>query len=284
MSDSVNPFATTDVKSELPAETAATRQPDLDSASVQGDDYSGEFCIVDKYGTVYVPCGDDQNSEVEHDFRPGSVLHERYLLISKLGQGGMGRVMLAQDQLLHRKVAVKIVAVKLREERQSFQDALAREARLGASLSDRGIAVVHDFGIHLGKCFIVFEFVDGQTLRRVLRQRSRLPLAEVCPIITELARSLDFAHARGVVHRDLKPENICIAHDGQPKILDFGVARDLRSDFRQEAFSGTPQYASPEQAACSVVDGRADQYASGCSPMRCSQDVACFSGRTRLNC
>jgi serine/threonine-protein kinase len=180
-----------------------------------------------------------------------------------IGRGGMGRVMLAQDQLLHRKVAMKIVAVRIANQKQEFQDALAREARLGASLNDRGIAVVYDFGVHAGKCFIIFEYVDGETLRNVLRQRKRLPANEVCSMITELARSLDLAHAKGVVHRDLKPENICFARDGQPRILDFGIARDLRNDFQHEAFSGTPQYASPEQAACTVIDGRTDQYALG---------------------
>ncbi|MBL8814176.1 MAG: protein kinase [Planctomycetaceae bacterium] len=263
MSDPVNPFSTTDVGPQLPLEDTATSKVAESGQAEQDDAYSGAFCVVDQHGTVFLPCDDSQNSEVEHDFQPGSLIHERYLLTASLGRGGMGRVMLATDQLLHRKVAMKIVAVNLPGKKQSFQDALANEARLGASLNDRGIAVVHDFGIHAGKCFIIFEYVEGQPLRSVLRQRSKLPLAEVCSIISELARSLDYAHARGVVHRDLKPENICLAPDGQPKILDFGIARDLRADFRSEEFSGTPQYASPEQAACSVTDGRTDQYALG---------------------
>lgn len=263
MSDPVNPFSTTDVGPQLPLVETPPGSSAKSGSAESEDAYSGAFCVVDQYGTVFLPCGDSQNSEVEHDFQPGSLIHERYLLTASLGRGGMGQVMLATDQLLHRKVAMKIVAVRLKGEQQSFQDALAMEARLGASLNDRGIAVVYDFGIHAGKCFIIFEYVDGQTLRNVLRQRSKLPLAEVNAIISELARSLDYAHARGVVHRDLKPENICLAHDGQPKILDFGIARDLRSDFKREEFSGTPQYASPEQAACSVTDGRTDQYALG---------------------
>lgn len=121
----------------------------------------------------------------------GSQIHERYLLTADIGRGGMGRVMLAQDQLLHRRVAMKIGAVRFAGQRQEFQDALAREARFGASLSDRGIAVVYDFGIHAGKYSIIFEYVDGQTLQNVLRQRQKLPVNEVCSVITELARSLD---------------------------------------------------------------------------------------------
>ena len=285
MKKPADPFATTDLA--RPTQSAEDRNGDVRAAdsnnidgvaspettsdrhlnpSVPSDElsaFSGSFCVVDEHGAVSFPCDERQSPEVDLDFQPGSQIHERYLLTANLGRGGMGRVMLAQDQLLHRSVAMKIVAVRFSGQRQEFQDALAREARLGASLSDRGIAVVYDFGIHAGKCFIIFEYVDGQTLRSVLKQRHRLPLADVCVIINELARSLDFAHAKGVVHRDLKPENICFARDGQPKILDFGIARDLRSDFRQEAFSGTPQYASPEQAACSVIDGRTDQYALG---------------------
>lgn len=264
MTEPFDPFATTDIGRRVPsAETALDRERGLGVPAADSDDLSSSFCVVDQSGAVSFPCDERQSSEVDLDFQPGMQIHERYLLTANIGQGGMGRVMLAQDQLLHRSVAMKIVASRFPGQKQEFQDALAKEARLGASLSDRGIAVVYDFGIHAGKCFIIFEYVEGQTLRSVLQQRQRLPLAEVCSIITELARSLDFAHARGVVHRDLKPENICFARDGQPKILDFGIARDLRSDFRHEAFSGTPQYASPEQAACEVIDGRTDQYALG---------------------
>ena len=259
-----DPYATTDLgRLALSAETASHLDSGHSGTPEDSNDLAGSFCIVDQFGAVSFPTAGDEGTEVDPDFQPGVLIHERYLVTGMVGRGGMGRVMLAQDQLLHRSVAIKIVAVRLARQKQEFQDALAREARLGASLNDRGIAVVYDFGIHAGKCFIIFEYVDGETLRNVLRQRKRLPANEVCSLITELARSLDLAHAKGVVHRDLKPENICFARDGQPKILDFGIARDLRSDFLHEAFSGTPQYASPEQAACTVIDGRTDQYALG---------------------
>ena len=280
-----DPYATTNIGHvALSAETASNLESGHHSPSDDSNDLAlaGSFCVVDQFGAVSFPYVERHSSEVDPDFQPGSQIHERYLLTEDIGRGGMGRVMLAQDQLLHRKVAMKIVAVRFAGQRQEFQDALAREARLGASLSDRGIAVVYDFGIHAGKCFIIFEYVDGQTLRNVLRQRQRLPVTEVCSIIKELARSLDFAHAKGVVHRDLKPENICFARDGQPKILDFGIARDLRSDFRHEAFSGTPQYASPEQAACAVIDGRTDQYALGLLAYEMLSGRRTFTGTSPL--
>jgi hypothetical protein len=198
--------------------------------------------------------------EIDHDSQPGTMIHERYLLASILGEGGMGRVQLAHDQLLDRLVAMKVVAVRIQQVQAAYQEALAREARLGASLNDAGIAAVYDFGIHAGKSFTIFEYIDGETLRHLLKRCHQLQLSDVQRIVSSLARSLDFAHSRGVIHRDLKPENICITKQGHPKILDFGIARDLRIDFQLEGFCGTPQYAAPEQVACSATDGRTDQY------------------------
>ncbi len=222
---------------------------------------AGSYCFVGSDGQALALFDDDLNAEVDQDFQIGATIHERYLLTANLGRGGMGRVLLAHDQLLNRQVAMKIVAVRWQGSAKLLQEALAREARLGASLNDPGIATVFDFGIHAGKSFTIFEYVDGQTLREILQRCHQLPLTDVRRIIAALAISLDFAHSQGVIHRDLKPENICIARNGQPRILDFGIARDLREEFKIEGFCGTAQYASPEQASCSAVDGRTDQYA-----------------------
>jgi|GEM_PF-5790074 len=212
-------------------------------------------------GTAFSAIDKQTEDEIVHDFQLGRLIHERHLLTSSLGQGGMGRVFLAHDQLLNRQVAMKVVAVRSTRDHAMLQEALAREARLGALLNDPGIAAVYDFGVHAGKSFTIFEYVAGETLRQLLTGCRQLPLTDVQQIIASLARSLDIAHARGVIHRDLKPENICITRQGQPKILDFGIARDLRQGFHQEGFCGTPQYAAPEQAACSATDSRTDQYA-----------------------
>lgn len=220
-------------------------------------------CFFSSDGTAFAPMDEQSEQEIVHEFQLGTLIHERYLLAASLGRGGMGRVFLADDQLLNRQVAMKVVAVRSIRDQAMLQEALAREARLGASLNDPGIAAVYDFGIHAGKSFTIFEYVAGETLRQFLKRCGPLPLHDVQQFIAALALSLDFAHARGVVHRDLKPENICITRQGQPKILDFGIARDLRQDFEQEGFCGTPQYAAPEQAACSATDSRTDQYALG---------------------
>lgn len=222
-----------------------------------------EYCFISADGVFSVADNPEWNSSVDRDFRIGTLLQNRYLLTDILGRGGMGCVLLARDQLLHRDVAVKIVMTRKLLPGNDLQAALTREARLAASLNHRGIAMVYDFGYHAGKSFTVFEYVEGQTLRNMLKECGKLSRDTVRSLVRELAEALDVAHAGGVIHQDLKPENICITHSGQPKILDFGVARDLSRDFESRGFCGTPQYASPEQAAGSATDGRTDQYALG---------------------
>lgn len=247
---------------DLPTSSSISPSP-IDGPLAETVVAGGSCCFLSADGNSISFVDQKLADEIDHDFQLGTIIHERYLLISVLGRGGMGSVLLARDQLLNRQVAMKVVAVRFERDQAAFQEALAREARLGASLNDAGIAAVYDFGIHAGKSFTIFEYVDGETLRQLLKRCRQLHLADVQRIICSMARSLDFAHSQGVIHRDLKPENICITKQGQPKILDFGIARDLRMDFQLEGFCGTPQYAAPEQAACSATDGRTDQYALG---------------------
>lgn len=218
------------------------------------------WCIISGDGVV-AEADTSWDTEIGRDFSVGTLLQKRYLLTDVLGRGGMGCVFLAHDQLLHRAVAVKVLHRKPVAAPGQHQESLEREARLAASLNHRAIAMVHDFGHHAGRSFTVFEYVRGRTLRALLQECPKLHPEIVRSTILELADALDAAHAAGIVHQDLKPENICIALDGQPRILDFGVARELASELTHRGFFGTPQYASPEQAACSATDGRTDQYA-----------------------
>ncbi len=194
-------------------------------------------------------------------FAIGNRLEDRYLLKSQLGQGGLGRVYLASDERLERDVAIKVL-LHNRNVAESKRD-LEIEARLGASLQHPNIAAVYDFGFYRNRSFTVFEHVDGETLRQVLRRRHRLPLDETQTIIGQLARALDHAHSKGIVHRDLKPENVCLTASGIFKVLDLGLARDLKHEFAAGIYSGTPAYSSPEQASCQPTDGRSDQYSLG---------------------
>src|SRR5262249_20923109 len=139
-------------------------------------------------------------------------------------------------------------------------ESFAEEARLGANLTHPAIATVYDFGFHDGEPFTVFEYIPGETLRKLLLRRRRLPLEEVRLLVGPLAQALDFAHSRHVVHRDLTPENLRATAKGLFKVLDLGLAKEFRNqtDWR---FAGTPAYASPEQASGLPCDGRTDQYA-----------------------
>jgi serine/threonine-protein kinase len=198
--------------------------------------------------------------------RGAIVFKDRYVVERKLGQGGMGVVYLGRDRLLDRSVAIKVIRPRdgrlLDRTRTDtgLREAFVNEAKIGANLVHPSIATVYDFGFHDNEPFTVFEYIEGQTLKELLRERGRLPLDEARLILGPLAQALEFAHARGVVHRDLKPDNVRSTAQGQFKILDLGLARQFRSEVDWR-FAGTPAYASPEQAAGLPCDGRTDQYA-----------------------
>lgn len=200
------------------------------------------------------------------DLAAGTTLLGRYRIEAELGRGGMGQVYLARDETLHRKVAVKRVRPSdpaVRERTigdRRLRDGFIQEARIGANLTHPAIATVFDFGFHEDEPFIVFEYVDGETLADALRRRGRFPLDEARLILASLAQGLQHAHSRQVVHRDLKPANIRCTAQGNWKVLDLGLARAFREGGGW-GFAGTPQYASPEQAAGLPCDGRTDQYA-----------------------
>ncbi len=221
----------------------------------------GSFCVSTEDGRVgphwpLVPNGSAD------PFAVGRTVAGRYLLVGSLGEGAMGRVFLANDLRLDRRVAIKVVSLRRQAEHES-QRSLEREARLGASLSHRGLATVYDFGFEDERSFTVFEYVEGETLRQLLRSRGSLPLAEVTKIVAELADALDAAHSQGIVHRDLKPENVCRTPSGEFKVLDLGLAYVVSQGQESGAFAGTPAYCSPEQADRRPTDGRSDQYALG---------------------
>lgn len=220
------------------------------------------YCEISHDGqerTITWPRSDVENRLAE--FSIGTEVGGRYVLREELGQGGMGCVFLAYDKTLDRDVALK-VELRLQSESEAKLD-LAREAKLVAKVNHLGIASVYDFGFHAEKPFTIFEYVEGNDLRTVLGERPIWSFADVHTLITQLADALDSAHAKGVIHSDLKPENICLTPSGTPKILDFGIARNLQVDFDNATFRGTTAYASPEQAACRSADGRSDQYALG---------------------
>jgi len=187
-----------------------------------------------------------------------------YRLVEKLGEGGMGEVYRAIDEMLDRDVALKMLRPELAR-RQSTVDRFRAEAITLAKLDHPGIARIHGCSRHDDRWFIVMEFVRGETLLAQLARAGRLSWIEVVPIVCQLLDSLEYAHRRGVIHRDMKPANVLIGDEGRVKVTDFGIARVLGTEraTRTGHIVGTLEYMSPEQVRGEEVDGRADLYAVG---------------------
>jgi eukaryotic-like serine/threonine-protein kinase len=192
------------------------------------------------------------------------VLANRYELRTEIGRGGMAGVHLALDRLLNRRVAVKVLSPAFAAD-PAFVERFRREARAAASLSHPNIVAVYDWGQEDDTSFIVMEYVNGQTLRDVLRRYGTLPPMEAARIAADIADALEFAHRNGVVHRDVKPGNVLITPEGGVKVADFGIARAESSDALTKTGSvlGTATYFSPEQAQGHELDGRSDVYSLG---------------------
>ena len=187
-----------------------------------------------------------------------------YRLIEKLGEGGMGEVYRALDEMLDRDVALKMLKPELAR-RQGTVDRFRAEAITLAKLDHPGIARIHGCSRHDDRWFIVMEFVRGETLLGRLSRAGRLPWTEAAPIVCQLLDALEYAHRRGVIHRDMKPANVLMGVEGAVKVTDFGIARVLGTEraTRTGHIVGTLEYMSPEQVRGEEVDGRADLYAVG---------------------
>jgi eukaryotic-like serine/threonine-protein kinase len=194
----------------------------------------------------------------------GAVLSGRYRLESKLGSGGMSTVYLARDETLERFVAVKVLHGEISDQADQLER-FRREATTVAQLSHPNVVAVIDAGEDGGHPYIVFERVEGETLKQRIDRLGRLPVDEAVAYAIEIGRGLAAAHGRRLVHRDVKPQNVLIDADGRAKVTDFGIARSLESDglTKTGRVLGTTDYVSPEQAMGHQVDARSDIYALG---------------------
>ena len=194
----------------------------------------------------------------------GTVLSGRYRLEAKLGSGGMSTVYLARDETLDRAVAVKVMHREMSEQPDQLER-FRQEARAVAKLSHPNVVSVIDAGEDGGYPYIVFEYVEGETLKQRIARVGALDTQEAIAYAIEIARGLTVAHARNMVHRDIKPQNVLIDAEGRAKLTDFGISRQLEQDGMTATgrVLGTTDYVAPEQAMGHGVDQRSDIYSLG---------------------
>jgi tRNA A-37 threonylcarbamoyl transferase component Bud32 len=194
----------------------------------------------------------------------GMCLNGRYRLDAQIGAGGMSTVYRAFDVTLERRVAVKLMHREIASDSDQLER-FRREARSVAQLSHPHIVGVIDAGEEDGRPYIVFEYVEGETLKDRIRRVGRLPIDEAIAYAIEIARALGAAHAAAIVHRDIKPQNVLVDEEGSAKVTDFGIARSLEEDglTADGRVLGTTDYVSPEQALGHDVDGQSDIYSLG---------------------
>ena len=193
----------------------------------------------------------------------GTLFAGRYLLRTHLGDGGMASVFAAEDTLLARNVAVKVLRGS--SGATVAADRFLHEARALASLDFPHLVPLYDAGWHDGAPFLVMKLLSGRTLRDLLRDGRGLPMTRSLVIVSQVLKALGHIHRRGLVHRDVKPENVFVAHDDHVTLVDLGIAYDARHDLTTpgQPVVGTPRYMSPEQAKGDHGDARSDLYAVG---------------------
>src|SRR6478672_3011674 len=187
----------------------------------------------------------------------------RYRILRKLGTGGMANVYLAEDEVLGRRVAIKILNDRHAGDDQ-FVERFRREAKNAAGLSHPNIVSIYDRGEAEGTYYIAMEYLDGRSLKELVVARGPLPISDAIAATRQVLAALRFAHRKGVVHRDIKPHNVMADADGRLKVTDFGIARAGVSQMTEAgSIIGTAQYLSPEQARGAPVDQRSDIYSLG---------------------
>jgi eukaryotic-like serine/threonine-protein kinase len=194
----------------------------------------------------------------------GTTLNGRYRLEARIGAGGMSTVYRALDETLQRRVAIKLMNAEIVSDSDQLER-FRREARAVAQLSHPYVVNVIDAGEDEGRPYIVFEYVEGETLKDRIRRQGQLPIPEAVAYAVEIARALGVAHARHIVHRDVKPQNVLIDEEGSAKVTDFGIARTLEEEglTADGRVFGTTDYVSPEQALGRPVSGQSDLYSLG---------------------
>ena len=196
-------------------------------------------------------------------FQPEQVVGGRYRVVRKLGGGGMADVYLCEDLTLGRHVAIKVLLQRYLDD-PTFVERFRREAKAAAGLNQQNLVGIYDWGEVDGTYYIAMEYVEGETLKDLIRRRGRLSGNESVAVGLQLLAAVEFAHRSGIVHRDIKPQNVMIDRSGTIKVMDFGIARAGDSGMTEAgSILGTAQYLAPEQAKGHPVDQRSDLYSVG---------------------
>jgi tetratricopeptide (TPR) repeat protein/predicted Ser/Thr protein kinase len=226
---------------------------------------SGETKLSDATSAWSVAVTPTARAAVAHGEQlVGTVLADRYEIISMLGEGGMGAVYKARDNELDRFVAIKLIRPDLANNPEILHR-FKQELILAREVTHRNVIRIFDLGQARGVKYITMQFVEGRDLRAVLREKGKRSSEEAVQIISQVCRALESAHAAGVVHRDLKPQNIMLDSSNRVYVMDFGIAHSLETPGMTQtgALMGTPEYMSPEQARGMKVDARSDLFALG---------------------
>ena len=229
-----------------------------------GNEYetSARFCPSD--GTSLRPKGSDSLI--------GRVMADRYHILKRIGEGGMGRVYLGEHVKMNRQCAIKVMSPALVNDHESAAR-FAREASNAARIIHPNVAAVFDYGESEGLVYLVMEYVEGEPLARILAREAPLSVDRALDLARQIADGLGAAHELGIVHRDLKPDNILISRNKAgkevAKVVDFGIAKAIQENAgdaltRTGLVIGTPEFMSPEQLLGDPIDARSDLYALGC--------------------
>ena len=216
---------------------------------------------------------------------PGNRFAGRYEVKEILGEGGMGTVFKAVDGELGEVIAIKTLRTQFLAQDPTALDRFRSEIRLARKISHRNVVRTHDIGENSGVYYITMEFVEGKSLKELIKARRRLPLGVTLSVGKQLARALEVAHDMGVIHRDIKPQNMVVEPDGVLKVMDFGIARMASRKpesgvTQQGMIVGTPEYMAPEQVTGGEVDHRVDIYAAGCVLYECVTGRPPFQAET----
>ena len=213
----------------------------------------------------------------------GKLYGDRYRLVKRIATGGMGEVWQAQDEVILRQVAIKILKQQYMGD-PDFVERFRTEAKHAAMINHDGIANVYDYGEDDGSAYLVMELVPGESLSSILEREKTLPEQQVISIIAQTALALDAAHREGLVHRDVKPGNLLISPDGQVKITDFGIARVANqvSLTQTGQVMGTVQYLAPEQATGKPASAAGDIYSLGIVAYEALAGKRPFKGETQM--